>query len=145
MKKLVFSMLCLFAISLGIKAEDDRITSDINELPAQSREFIREWFGDVGIAHIKIDNNYEGRVKDYEVLLANGIEIEFDKSGEWKEIEANKMGLPEGILQTGIIDQIHTLHPGQQIRKMEKDGNKIEVKLFNYTKLKFDQSGTLLN
>lgn len=81
----------------GNKAEDDRITSDINELPAQSREFIREWFGDVGIAHIKIDNNYEGRVKDYEVLLTNGIEIEFDKSGEWKEIEANKMGLPEGI------------------------------------------------
>ncbi|MCD8178292.1 MAG: PepSY-like domain-containing protein [Tannerellaceae bacterium] len=145
MKKLVFSMLCLFVISLGIHAQDDRITSDINELPAQSREFIRQWFGDTEIAHIKIDNNYQGRVKDYEVLLADGIEIEFDKSGEWKEIEANKMGLPEGILETGIIDQIHTLHPGQQIRKMEKDGNKIEVKLFNYTKLKFDQSGTLLN
>ncbi|MCD7936875.1 MAG: PepSY-like domain-containing protein, partial [Tannerellaceae bacterium] len=145
MKKIGFLILSLF-ITIGIAyADNDKITTDVNELPAGSREFIARWFTDTNIAHIKIEQNLMG-TKGYEVLLTNGIDLEFNREGEWTEIDGNGALLPEEILPSGITSQLRTNYPGHSILKMEKKrNNHWEVKLTNQLELTFDQAGRLVD
>jgi len=144
MKKIGLLIVLIFA-GLGlVKADNDRITTDVNELPANSREFLTKWFSDATIAHIKIEKKLMGG-NEYEVLLTNGVDIEFDKEGEWKEIDGNGLLLPEEILPSVITNQLQTSYPGHSILKMEKKIRGWEVTLNNRLELTFDKSGTLID
>ncbi len=145
MKKIGFLIISLF-ITIGIGyADNDKITTDGNALPAGSREFIARWFKEANIAHIKIEQNLMG-TKEYEVLLTNGINLEFNKDGEWTEIDGNGTLLPEEILPSVITSQLRTHYPGHSILKMEKKrNNHWEVKLTNQLELTFDKAGILVN
>ena len=79
----------------------DRITNQISELPENSREFIGKYYNDKEISHIKIDGILIW--KEYEVIFTDGVDIEFNSSGDWKEIASSLYGASSGWHHTNCI------------------------------------------
>ena len=85
MKKAFFILVCCI-LSVQFSFADKKIyTTDTLQLPVAARQFINTHFSGVGISHIKIEKEFwEGN--QYDVILTNGFDLDFDKNGEWKEI-----------------------------------------------------------
>ena len=58
-------------------------------------------------------------LKGYDVILTNGTNVEFDKSGEWKEIEARHLSL--SVLPERIADYIKKTFPDNTVVSVDKD------------------------
>lgn len=143
MRKIGLFMMSLLLVST-IKADNETITQDASQLPGVSREFITTHFKGVNIAHIIIEKNLLG-IKGYDVILTNGIDIEFNKSGEWEEVDGNKNSIPCAIIPQTIANYLKTNFPGNDIVKIEQDWNDFEIKLKSGLELTFDKRGKLID
>ncbi len=86
---------------------------------------------------------------EYEVTLSNGLKLEFDDMGNFKEISGNDgddSGEEDEIeisnLPMPVTDYISANYPGETIVKAEFDGVEYEVTLSNGLKLEFDSMGS---
>lgn len=140
MKKLGLLLISLLLSSTAIFADNETITRDTSVLPAASRNFLSSNFKQIDIAHIKVEKNLLG-VKDYDVILTNGVSVEFDKSGEWKEIDARHSSIPLDILPTKIADYIQKNFTGSTVISADRDTREFEIKLNNDIELIFDRKG----
>lgn len=140
MKKLGLIMVSLLLSTMAIFADNEKITRDKSVLPSVCRNFISANFEQAEISHIKIESNLLG-TKGYDVILTNGVNVEFDKSGEWKEIEARHSSIPLGVLPERIAGYIRKNFPDNTVISVDKDTREYEVKLNNDLELKFDRNG----
>lgn len=142
MKKLLSLILLVACVALPMAARD-KVTRDVNVLPAAARTLINTHFGKTGVNHIKIDKKTFGGV-EYDVILNNGTEIDFDSKGQWKEIDCGADAVPSALILKSISDYVAKNYKGQKIVKIEVDRSKYEVELLNGTDLEFDRSGKFL-
>ena len=105
MKKLLFILLSMMSVSAALRAGNEIRTTDPQKLPATAREFIATHFPDTRIALIKIDRE-GGRTDSYDVLLENGSDLEFDRRGQWTEIDAERTTVPQSIIPLRIADYL---------------------------------------
>ena len=84
MKKLVLLFVCMFAVSTMTMADNDK-PIPVTQLPAKAQTFLQTYFKDSKVALSKQESDLF--YKSYDVVFTNGEEVEFDKSGEWTEIE----------------------------------------------------------
>ena len=84
-------------------------------------------------------------ISEYEVILADGSEITFDKSGNWKDVEmpAGK-SVPDYFIPKAIKDYVSKNNKGQKIVGIEKERSSYEVQLNNGIEMKFDRAGNFL-
>ena len=75
-----------------------------NRLPETARTFIRQNFPHTTI--LSAEKEKEDGVKQYNVRLVDGTEIEFDAKGNWKSIECEFSVLPEAALLPTISEYI---------------------------------------
>lgn len=136
MKKFVFSMFVVFALSLTAFADGRYI--EYNQLPNKAKQFLSEHFKGIGIAYAEQDRD------SYEVNLENGIEIEFDRKGEWESVDAKYAPLPTSFIPKAILDSIKKEYPNANIIKIEKDWGGYEVELDNRMELKMNTSGKIV-
>lgn len=139
MKKIV-SMLILVILTMQVAIARDVITHDVNKLPAKARQVVKENFSASEISYIKIENE-RFRSKTYEVTFTDGSEIEFDKKGEWQEIDCKKKEVPSFFILPLIKQYIEQNFKGQFIVKIEKIRRGYEVELNNDLDLLFDVKG----
>ena len=85
MKK-VLSILVLALVAVQFAFAGDVITQDAKQLPLTARNFINQYFSKPHISHIKIESEIL-QTKKYEVLLTDRTEIDFDKKGNWLEVD----------------------------------------------------------
>ncbi len=133
MKK-IFSLLFLF--SAFLMADDIYIMPE--QLPQNALQFIQKYFPNVNILYAEMDK------KGYEVQLLNGVEIEFLRNGEFKEIEGNYVALPFEILPQSVANTVGKTYPNTVITKIKRKWNFYEVKLNNMMELYIDANGQLL-
>lgn len=133
MKK-IFTLLFLF--SAFLMADDIYIMPE--QLPQNALQFIRKYFPNVNILYAEMDK------KGYEVQLSNGVEVEFLRNGEFKEIEGNYVALPFEILPQSVANTVGKTYPNTVITKIKRKWNFYEVKLNNMMKLYIDANGQLL-
>lgn len=138
MKKIILMMFCSIAIVQSSSADNDIETTDTSRLPAHSREFIRQHFPEVNISYIKIENSLFG-ISSYDVILENGFDLEFDKRGEWTEIDGQRLSVPEKIVPTAISDYQKKHFPNQRIVSIEKDSHGYDVQLSNDLEIEFSR------
>ena len=110
MKKLLFILLSMMSVSAALRAGNEIRTTDPQKLPATAREFIATHFPDTRIALIKIDRE-GGRTDSYDVLLENGCDLEFDRRGQWTEIDAERTTVPQSIIPLRIADYLKRNYP----------------------------------
>jgi len=124
-------------------ADNDRITRDVSELPVASQQFISTHFGQTDISHIKIEKNLLW-VKNYDVILTDGTNIEFDRSGKWTDIDRHNLSIPSAIIPTEVSSYVETNFAGKQIISIEREARELSVKLNNGIELTFNTNGKLI-
>ena len=133
MKK-VFILLIIFSSVLA--ADDWKV--DPNELPQSAIDFINKFFPNNRIILAERDR------KKYEIVLENGVELEFFINGELKEVEGNYVAVPPEILPKTVANTVSVTFPNTTITKIKKKWNLYEVKLNNSMAIYIDVNGQLL-
>lgn len=143
MKKLLLIITCLFCMTTTFGMADDDRPIRVEQLPAKAQQFIKTHFADSRIAISKVDTDWFD--KTYEVIFTNGDKIEFNRSGEWKDIDCKHSAVPEAAVPEQIKNYIRTNYQGAVVLSLEKDKNSYDVKLSNRVELEFDKWFNLID
>ncbi len=135
MKKLLFILLTAFTLQAAQADNDKAIT--FNQLPNKAQTFIKKHFANHKVAFVKMDKKILN--SDYDVILANGNKLEFDKNGEWTDLDCRRGGVPAKAVPSAIKKFVKTKHPNATIVSLERDHDSYEVKLSNAWEIKFDK------
>lgn len=145
MKNIVLkiSALCLLAMSF-VSCEKEEIVAT-TDLPAVANTFISEHFGTATVLSVVREKDLLSGT-DYEVLLDTGVEIKFDKDGNWDEVEARDdlAGIPSTFIAASIVTYVEANYSTALINGIDKERNTFEVELTNGLELVFDQDGQFL-
>ena len=139
MKKIT-TLLMMMLMIVGVASARDRVTRDIKALPEAAQQVINTHFKGKGVNHIKIDDKTFGSA-DYDVVLNDGTEIDFDSKGNVKEIDSGRNAIPDALILKPIRDYVAKNFKGQKIVGLEVNRNNYEVQLYGGMELKFDRSG----
>ena len=74
-----------------------------------------------------------------DVVRKNGDKIEFDRKGEWTDIDCKYSAVPTGIIPAPIAKYVADNYPDNKIVQIERDTRSTEVKLDNRMEIKFDK------
>lgn len=136
-------LFALVALFVGPASARDRVTRDSDVLPAEAKTMLKKYFPKIAVNHIKIDEHTFGG-NDYDVVLNNGTEIDFDSKGMLKEIDCGIEAVPAGLILKPIRDYVAKNFNGQKIVSMDIKSRKYEIELLNGTDLEFDRAGNFL-
>ena len=143
MKKIVALFVCLLAVSLSVRADDDR-PIQFEQLPSKAQAFVKEHFPQEKVALAKMEKDFFD--KKYEVIFANSSKVEFLKDGNWKEVDCKYSSVPEAVLPNAINQYVKTNYAGQKVLKIEKeDRGGYEIKLSGGLELGFDKRFQLID
>ena len=113
-----------------------------NQLPAKAKTFTHQYFKDVKVMNVIQDKDVFS--KDFDVNFENGTKIEFDRTGNWKEIKTLSGSVPSSLVPAKIKQYISNNYKGASIVEIDKDAYKIDVELSNGVDLDFDKNGNFL-
>jgi len=137
---LILILTTILTITGIISCKDSIITAD--RLPDAARSFINEYFAENTISYIKKDRGLANI--SYEVVLQDGTEIEFDKSGKWDSIDCKRNAVLAGLVPDAISEYVQVNFPGQLIVKIDREAFGYEIELSSDLELKFDKNGKML-
>ena len=141
MRKLILSLTCLFLASTMAFADND-IAISVSQLPQPAQQFINKYFSGVEVSYAKMESELFD--KSYDVVFVNGCKVEFDKKGEWKDVDCKYAEVPAGIVPQKIQEFITQNHPNTKVVEIDKDKLDYEVKLSSRVELKFDLNGNFM-
>ncbi len=142
MKKLLLAITLLVSVSIFSISCDKETIIDENQLPSKASQFLSANFN--GVKILSVVEEKEGLSgKEYDVLLENGIEIKFDKNGNWLDIDAQSdtASLPDSLIPTSILDYVKENYPNAGINSIETEKYGYDVELTNGLDLIFDKDG----
>jgi hypothetical protein len=141
MKKV--ALLAIMALALISCESQERVAVEFNQLPATAQSFVQTHFSDKTISIIFHDKDMFD--KDYEVVFEDTSNVDFNKKGEWTEIEVkSEPGVPVAALPSAIVNYVNAKHPNTFIIKISKDRRDYEVELRNGIDIVFDKNGNLV-
>ncbi|MGM9804846.1 MAG: PepSY-like domain-containing protein [Candidatus Aphodosoma sp.] len=147
MKKQFFQAFATFVLALtsvvGLSACDNGRTIEPENIPSASKSFLKTHFPDCGILRVTMEHDsFFG--KEYDVTLDCGVEIDFNKNGEWTDIDCNHSPVPDAIIPANILNYVREQYSNNFIVKIEKKRNGYEVELNNDLDLVFDKGGNFV-
>lgn len=146
MKNYLYLIVLFSMISLGInpsrgenKVSEKKIS--VSELPQPAQHLLKTYFPGARVIHC-IHSRTWG---EYEVKIAGGYKLEFDKKGAWEEIDSRETPLSNrlvGLLPTAAIEYLDGHYPDAKIEAMEQRSNVYKLSLTRpEMKLYFTKSG----
>lgn len=143
MKK-IFKLLPMLLIAvLGIaftgcdNDKDEPVSS--GELPSKATEFISQYFPSARIVSSQKDKD------EFEVTLSDGTRIDFDRQGEWTDVEASYLKtIPSGFYPSAIDSYVDQYFNGDGINEISKVKRGYEVELTTTTEILFDHDGQFI-
>jgi hypothetical protein len=143
MKKLMLLFLIGALTQQLAFADREFITTNERQLPQNARDFLKKTFPKTKVYLVKIERESNNNVS-YDVTLRNGYNVEFDRFGDWTEIDFRKEPIPELIIPNAILMYVNESTPNQKITKIEKDERRYKVKLTNEDELVFGPDYTFI-
>ncbi len=142
MKKIVLMLAIALGLTFAASAKDT-YAHDASVLPEAARTTISNNFK-AKVSVVKIEKTM-GRVDEYEVVLTDGTEISFDRSGNWDNVEvANNASIPKSLIPKGISEYVKKNHSGTRVVGIDKERSGYEVELSNGIDMKFDRNGNFI-
>ena len=135
MKKIVVLFVSMLVLATTASAGNDK-PIQVSQLPQTAQQFIKKYFGDRKVAFAKEESDFR---KSYEIAFKNGDKIEFDRKGEWTDIDGKYSAVPTGIIPAPIAKYVADNYPDNKIVQIERDTRSTEVKLDNRMEIKFDK------
>ena len=137
MKKIVFLFISLFAMNLVAWAGNDK-PIQVSEMPKAAQLFIKNHFADLSVAMAKVETDFLD--KNYDVVFTNGNKVEFDKKGNWTNVDCEHTQVPVAILPEAIRQYVAKNYPDAKVLKIEVTDRKgYDVELNNGFELEFDK------
>jgi hypothetical protein len=137
MKKLALLFACIFAVQFIALANNDK-PIQFDQLPQASQQFVKTHFAGKDISMVLVESGIIE--KTYDVIFANGDKVEFDRKGQWTDVECKRGGVPAAVLPKQISDYVENNHKGVKVVKIERDGNRYDVDLANGWDLTFNKN-----
>ena len=133
----------IFALVLLMTGCSDRPVLPA-QLPMPIKTFIQQYFPGQNITFAKRDLEITGW--QYDVMLADGTQIDFDTDYEWDKIETPFTSpVPTALIPPPIAAVLRANYPDAMITKIDKDFNGYDVDLANGLELKFNKQGALID
>ena len=119
-------------------AQDSKVT--FNDLPADAINFVRQHFLIDHIASVWKDTDYND--EEYTVIFRDGLEIEFNGNGDWKELKARHGKVPDHVVPEKILAHVSATFPFESIKEVSRTLTKKRYKaeLTDNQELKFDEN-----
>ena len=114
---------------------------NVNQLPAKAQTFVETYFKSQKVILVTQDDELLN--KNYDISFSNGDKVEFDKNGNWTEVNC-KAGVPEAIVPETIRNYVKTNFPEERIVQIEKERKGTQIKLSNRMELTFNAKGKLI-
>lgn len=142
MKRILLSVALLGLVATTACADDDK-PIQFSQLPKTAQQFVKQYFANEKVALAKMESDFFG--KNYDIIFANGDKIEFDGSGNWKEVQCKYNEVPAELIPVQIQQYIKETYPDAKALKFEKQRNGYEVKLSNGWELEFNKRFELID
>jgi len=145
MKKIILKLSLLLAVAfIAVSCEKEELI-DVNNLPAVANTFLNDHFKDVKVLSVTREKEALSGT-EYQVLLNNGVEVKFDKNGDWTEVEAreNTAAIPTSFILTPIVNYVKDNYENTGINSIDKEKHGFDVELTNGLDLVFDKEGKFL-
>ncbi|MBQ9556399.1 MAG: PepSY-like domain-containing protein [Muribaculaceae bacterium] len=140
MKKII--VLGTFAMVLLMTACSDKPVTPA-ELPADIAAFVQQNFPGQNITFAKKDLELTGW--QYDIVLADGTQIDFDTDQMWDKIQCTMASpVPTALIPAPIVSHLQSNFPDAMILKIDKEHNGYEIELANGLELKFNNEGALM-
>lgn len=142
MKKVFFCLFLILVVFLGEACQSADRVVPFEQLPSTAQSFIKTHFPDQPVSVVIQEH------RSYEVRLSDGTEVEFDKSGDWDNVDCAHRAVPQSIvalLPAAISTYISTSFPNDRVVSIDKNRRSFEIELSNDLELKFDKEGKFLS
>ena len=136
MKKSIFFVLALvmsICLPLTLMADNDQVIT-FDRLPATAQAMLKQNFADKVPLVITADWD------DYKVMYTNGDKVEFDKKGNWRDIECKTSQVPAALIPAQIVANVNATFPGAAVTESDRDRRGYSVKLSNGLELEYNRS-----
>lgn len=140
MKKYLLTIVSLALSVVATSAQQKLI--EVKDLPQSSQSFIQKHTPKGKVSVVTMER--EGAATDYKVTFKNGTTVEFNKKGEWTEMECKRNAVPTAIVPAKIATYVNARFPDEKIVKIERDKRTTDVKLSNKLELKFNSKGEMV-
>ena len=115
MKKTILVLACVFTLITSACA-DNHQPINLSQLPEKAQTFLATYFPEakISLARKEIDV----MELTYDVIFTDGSKVEFDRKGNWTEVDCLTHPLPSGIVPEAIEKVIRTQYPEAQATKI---------------------------
>ena len=120
----------------AIAGNDKPIT--VRELPARAKQVVNTHFRGKNVAVVTVERQFVG--KSYDVVFASGKKLEFDRNGNWTEIDCKKSRVPAALVPSAIKNYVRKNYSGATIVQIEKARSGYEVQLSTGLELTFNKN-----
>ena len=134
MKKSILSALLVLTVCFTACANEKVIA--YLEMPLQAQQLIETHFSKADVALVLMDS--ELLRTEYEVRLADGTKLEFDKNGELTKIDCGAMAVPEALIPQAVRAYVTATFPNAFITEWGKDDRRWKAELNNGLDLEFN-------
>ncbi|MBR7012710.1 MAG: PepSY-like domain-containing protein [Muribaculaceae bacterium] len=126
MKKIqaILLLVAMMALSFNAKADHDQVIT-FDQMPEAAQTLLRQHFANKVPLVVTVDWD------DYTIRYESGEKVEFDKQGNWKEIDCRATQVPVELIPEQIKSNIQATFPGAIILKIDRNRRGYEVKLNN--------------
>lgn len=142
MKKMMLILACVFTIVTNANADNYR-PINVSQLPEKAQAFLTTYFPEAKVSLAR--KEFDVTELSYDVIFTNGSKVEFDRKGEWTEVDCLTQPLPAGIVPATIEKVIKEQYPDAKATKIERDRREIDVKLSNRVELTFNKKMQLID
>ena len=140
-QKSVISIAFAFIIMLSLAACSDRPVAP-TQLPPAIQTFVQQNFPNQAITYAEKDWELFGT--KYDVMLADGTQLNFDTDNIWDKVESHMNPIPTQMVPAPIATYLGTNFPAVAIVKIDKERYGYEVELANGLEMKFNKQGALM-
>lgn len=135
MKRFTSILIAAFALfALPLSADAGGKVIPFSKLPTEAQNFIKTHFSSVKVLQATSDWS------EYEVILEGNAKLEFDRSGNWKEINCRGGSVPESAVPARIQAYVKDHFSPDKVRTIERHVRGYEVKVTSGIELKFDKN-----
>ena len=140
MKKFLFSLATLGLLTLTTACNDVHVAPA--QLPQQITSFVQANFPGQAITYAEKD--LEWFTYKYDIVLANGIAINFNTDNQWDKINAGAVGVPAHLVPAPVAGYVKANFPTVAIMQIDKESYGYEVELASGLELKLNHQGVLM-
>jgi len=105
-----------------------------NQLPASAQTLLKKHFAGKTPLVVTVDRD------DYNVIYKSGEKVEFNKRGNWTEIECKRSSVPPQFVPAQIKANVKSQFPKTKIIKISRDRKGYEIELNNGLEIEYNKN-----